>query len=236
MQAVAISVFRFDGLLNRLWAFAQMQFARRKLRGLDGLGFFKLFGTGTGEGFTPVPNLGVYAVMTTWPSLQTARDRVAGAPVFADYRRHAAEHCTVYLSATSSRGLWDRREPFEVERAGEDGTIAVLTRATVKLRHVVSFWSHTPDISATVRDQPHLLFKIGMGEVPWLQQVTFSIWDDAAAMKAFAYESRSHGEAVARVRRNGWFDEELYARFRVLACEGTWGGRSPLPALDGAAP
>lgn len=106
----------------------------------------------------------------------------------------------------------------------------MLTRATVRLRHLLRFWRQTPDISATVREQTHLLFKIGMGEVPWIQQVTFSVWDDPQAMTAFAYGSRSHGEAVRRVRDGGWFREELYARFRVLGCEGTWNGRPVLPA------
>jgi len=67
-----------------------------------------------------------------------------------------------------------------------------------------------------------------MGEVPWLQQVTFSVWDDPAAMVAFAQRSASHHGAVQQVRRNGWFREELYARFRVLAQEGTWEGRDLL--------
>lgn len=229
MQAVALCIHRFDGLADRLWAFGQMQFARPKLAALPGLGFSKLFGTGTGEGFTPVPNLGVYAVLTTWPDLDTARQRVAEGRVFRDYRAHAAEHCTLYLSAISSRGRWDGGEPFAVETGAAGRLVAVLTRATVRLRHLVRFWSETPDISGTVRAQDHLLFKIGMGEVPWVQQVTFSVWDDAEAMKAFAYRSASHGEAVRRVREGGWFREELYARFRVLGSDGTWNGRPVLP-------
>lgn len=243
MQAVSISFFRFEGVAARLWAFGQMQFARAPLKRLADIGFFKLFGTGTGEGFTPVPNFGVYAILATWPSLAVARRTVAAADVFERYRRHAAESFTIYLSAVSSRGQWDGGSPFAINsEAAAPDTIAVLTRATVKKRFLYSFWSQTPDISGTVREQTHLRFKMGMGEVPWLQQVTFSVWDDAEAMKAFAYSSQSHGEAVRRVRQNGWFHEELYARFRVLAAEGTWGGRAPLAAClpqanaTGAAP
>jgi spheroidene monooxygenase len=236
MQAVSLSVHRFEGTAARLWAFSQMQFARAKLAGTPGLGFYKLFGTGTGEGFTPVPNFGVYAVMATWPSLEEARDRVATGRAFRDYRAWAAEHCSIYLSAVSSRGLWDGGEPFAVgPKPARPGPIAVLTRATVKPRYVVDFWRETPDISETVRQQTHLRFKIGMGEVPWFQQVTFSIWDDPESMQAFAYRLPAHRDAVGRVRRNGWFKEELYARFRVLATEGSWNGRAlpseePLPA------
>lgn len=231
MQAVSLSFFRFDDLRARLWAFSQMRFARPLLSGLPDIGFHKLFGTGTGEGFTPAPNFGAYAIMATWPSLAIARERVEGGEVFARYRRHAGEQCTVYLSAVSTRGRWDAREPFEAEPEPElPRPIAVLTRATLKTKHLLDFWRNTPGISVTVREQDRLRFKIGMGEAPLLQQVTFSIWDDPDAMKAFAYGSASHAAAIRGVRSNGWFKEELYARFKVLGTEGTWQGREPLAA------
>lgn len=233
MQAVAISFFRFEGVAARLWAFSQMQLARARLRETREIGFFKLFGTGTGEGFTPVPNFGVYAVLTTWADLDAARRGLSKGEVFRRYREHAREASTVYLSAISSRGRWDGRAPFEVEPPAEPTRpLAVLTRATLKARHLAAFWRNTPGISVTIRGEDHLRFKIGMGEVPWLQQVTFSIWDDPEAMKAFAYRSASHAAAVRGVRENGWFREELYARFRVLGFEGTWEGRNPLAAHE----
>lgn len=226
MQAVSVSFFRFDGLWNRLWVLGQMGAARFALRRIPGLTFFKLFGSGTGEGFTPIPNWGVYAILAVWPDLETAQKAVASAPVYGRWRRHASEAATLYVSALSSRGRWDGSEPFAIEKmATMPSTMAILTRATIKKRHALAFWRETPDISGHVREQPHLKFKIGLGEVPLFQQVTFSVWDDAEAMKAFAYRSAFHGEAVKRVRANGWFKEELYARFAILAAEGRWEGR-----------
>lgn len=78
------------------------------------------------------------------------------------------------------------------------------------------------------------MFKIGIGEIPWLHQVTFSIWPDAAAMARFARRG-PHAEAIRAVRDEGWFSEELYARFRVLGEAGTWEGRSPLTPRQEAA-
>ncbi len=232
MKTVSISFFRFEGLFNRLWAFSQMQFARGPLKRMPGIGFFKLFGTGTGEGFTPVPNFGVYAILATWPTEDAARAAVAEGRVFQAWRRHASEMATVYLTALSSRGTWDGVAPFEVTKAaGLPVPIAVMTRATLKKRYVFDFWRQTPDISTTVRGQTNLKFKIGMGEVPWFQQVTFSIWDDPEQMKAFAYKSASHAGAVKLVRDNKWFKEELYARFHVLGFDGTWEGKRPLDSL-----
>jgi spheroidene monooxygenase len=67
---------------------------------------------------------------------------------------------------------------------------------------------------------PNVMFKIGIGEVPWMQQVTFSIWPDARTMAEFARHDGPHARAIKAVRDGGWFREELYARFRVDAVEG----------------
>jgi hypothetical protein len=58
--------------------------------------------------------------------------------------------------------------------------------------------------------------------------VTFSVWRDMAAMRAFAYRGEGHRAAIAAVRAGDWFAEELYARFAVVAAEGRWNGGDPL--------
>ena len=85
-----------------------------------------------------------------------------------------------------------------------------------------------PDISRAIGADPNVIFKIGVGEVPWLHQVTFSIWPDSAAMAEFARVDGPHARAIRAVRAGGWFREELYARFDVLGESGTWGGSSIL--------
>ena len=90
-----------------------------------------------------------------------------------------------------------------------------------------------PDISAVIGADPNVLFKIGIGEVPLFHQVTFSIWPDAASMAQFARADGPHARAVAAVRDEGWFREELYARFRVLGSAGRWEGGNPLASLPG---
>jgi spheroidene monooxygenase len=90
-----------------------------------------------------------------------------------------------------------------------------------------NFWGRVPNISAVIGKDPSVLFKLGIGEKPWLHQVTFSIWPDAAAMNNFA-RTGPHAEAISSVRQDGWFSEELYARFSLVSDRGTWGGISPL--------
>ena len=69
-----------------------------------------------------------------------------------------------------------------------------------------------------------------MGEVPGVQQVTFSIWPDMATMSRFAYRSAAHTKAIRAVSEGAVFKEELYARFAVLGTEGTWKGGDPVAA------
>ncbi|MEM1275312.1 MAG: spheroidene monooxygenase [Pseudomonadota bacterium] len=236
-QTIALSLFRFTSVRAQLWAFSQMGLSRPSLARLKDLQFFKMFGTGTGEGFTPVPNFGVYGLMTVWPNLEIAQQRIETASIFARYRAQAEETCTLFLSAVSSRGAWDGENPFAIDEALPRSPVAVLTRATLRSSALRGFWSQVPDIEARIRDEVKgpLLFKIGMGEVPWLQQVTFSIWTSEEEMVEFAYRSTAHREAIRNVRKGDWFREELYARFAVTGAEGAWEGIA-LPSQLGLQP
>jgi spheroidene monooxygenase len=206
--------------------------ARLSFMRMPEVGFWKLCGSGQGEGFTPRPNTAVWAILATWPDEETARRNCAEAPVYRRWRSKAAEDWTVFLSPTSARGAWSGVAPFEAEPDPTPGPIAALTRATVKPGVLAKFWGRVPDIQNVIGDDPNVAFKIGIGEVPWLHQVTFSIWPDQASMNAFARESGPHARAIKAVRDEGWFKEELYARFRVLGDAGQWGGQSPLDRLE----
>jgi spheroidene monooxygenase len=237
MPTASLSLFRFQGLRSRLWALAQMAAARLALRHAPHLMFWKLCGSGTGEGFTPRPNWGVWAILAVWPDEDAARAGVAASPVWQRWRARAAESATVYLSPLSSRGSWSGRNPFvpEVHPADPEGPLAVLTRASVKPGRALRFWGRVPDISAVIGADPNVLFKIGIGEVPLLHQITFSIWPDAASMAHFARGDGPHARAIRAVREEGWFTDELYARFRVLGVEGLWQG-APLLSRPRAMP
>lgn len=231
MEVVSLSFFRFDGVSARVWAFAQMGFARFSLPKTPDIGVWKLCGTGTGEGFTPLPNTGVYAILATWPSLEVARERVAGAVTYRRYRARAAQDWTLFLAATSVRGQWGGKVPFAVSADPAPGPLAALTRATVRPGRALRFWNRVPDISRVIGADANVAFKIGIGEVPLLHQVTFSIWPDTASMAAFAREDGPHARAIAAVRAGDWFSEEMYARFRILGEVGSWRQTSPLNAL-----
>ncbi|MEO0923238.1 MAG: spheroidene monooxygenase [Pseudomonadota bacterium] len=229
-EIVTLSFFSFEGLSNKLWAFGQMGFAHRHMANLPGVRFYKLFGSGSGESFTPWPNFGVYAIMAVWPSLEEAKQQTSSAAIYRRYQNHSTEHGTVYLSAYQVRGEWDGNVPF-IENKSLKGTkapepIGVLTRATIRKRALLSFWRRAPAISEATTHEGDLLLKRGIGEIPWLHQVTFSIWSNRAAMVRFAHQGGCHALAAKAAFDKGWFSESLFARFAVVDTKGTWEGKS----------
>ena len=226
-QIVSLSLHRFDGLAAQAWAFSMMGLARWPLSRVPGIGFWKLCGSGGGIGFLPRPNPSVYAILATWPGEREARAALAQARVFARYRARAAEAWTILLRPVSARGAWSGRAPFEPGAPHGGGPVAALTRGTVRARALPRFWRRVPAISDRIGADGDVLFKIGIGEVPWLHQVTVSVWPDAASMARFA-RTGPHAEAIARVREEGWFAEDLYARFEVVGEIGSWTGTPPL--------
>ena len=92
----------------------------------------------------------------------------------------------------------------------------------------MKFWDRVPAISDVIGTNPDVMFKIGIGEVPFFHQITFSIWPDTKSMAAFARRDGPHAQAIQAVRDGLWFKEELYARFNVLGTQGSWNGQDPL--------
>ena len=206
-----------------MMGFARIAFAR-----MSEVSFWKLCGSGTGEGFTPRPNTAVYAILCVWPNQKTAERVLGGAAIFSSYRRIANENWTIYLGNTSVRGKWSGISPFNPEHNLNGGPIVALTRATIKPSILMKFWRRVPDISSVIGSNKDVMFKIGIGEVPFLHQITFSIWPDTQSMAAFARHDGPHARAIKAVREGLWFQEELYARFNVIRTTGTWNGNDPL--------
>jgi spheroidene monooxygenase len=228
LQTVSLSLFRFAPGLPRLWVLGQMALARIDFARMPQVRFWKLCGSGTGEGFTPRPNFGVWAILAVWDTEDAARDHVTQATVYCRWADRATETTTLFMRPASVRGQWSGVTPFTAQSEHAAGPLAALTRAAVRPGKLLKFWGRVPDISAVIGDDPNVIFKIGIGEVPMLHQVTFSVWPDAAAMAQFARGDGPHGRAIRAVREEGWFREELYARFHVLGSTGLWDGRDPL--------
>lgn len=197
-----------------------------------GLRFWKLVGMGSGIGFNARPDpltWGLFAVWEQPGDWDRFRDTSA---VMRQYRERGDETYTLHLAPVSSHGRWNGTEPFgplpAKQQDDADAPIVVLTRATLHLRRALRFWEWVPPVEQELRDADGLLLSFGIGEAPWVRQATLSVWRTADAMKRFAYASEAHREVIRRTRAEGWYAEELFARFRLLGTEGTLQGRDPL--------
>lgn len=233
MTVVTFSLFGFATLRKRLWAFSQMGLAKPALRRIPDLRFFKLMGTGSGAGFSTRPNFGVYTLLAEWPSMEIARQRIASADGLEGHRNMADRMATLFLEPVASRGRWDGHR-FEIEAdAGEQQLpLVALTRASIRPSKLFRFWSRVPAISETVEREDMRRFMIGTGEIPWLHQVTVSLWQSAEAMERFSRESVTHGEAVRLAYKENWFSEYCFTRFNLLATQGDWQGLTDMSGVQ----
>lgn len=224
-QIVTFTLFRFVGWRNRWWAFRQMGFSPWLLHQIPGLQWGKMLGSGAGNGFSMLPNFGVYAFLGVWEDAAFAQQFFSQHTFLTKTIQHAAEYWTVFLRAFQSHGQWDGHKLFEShDYSIENEPIAVLTRATIRSSKLLQFWRQVPRVSASVENFPGKIFAIGVGELPIVQQATFSLWKNAQQMQAYAYQNFYHKDVIKNARELGWFKEELFARFVPFATEGSWNG------------
>jgi heme-degrading monooxygenase HmoA len=226
---------------HRRWGLAQMGTAPGALKKVPGLRFFQLLGSGAANGFGFLPNLDRYGFLGVWDSAEAATTFFSTHPLWADYQRRSRETWTAELAPLRSHGLWNKVNPFDYQPENAtaleaDGPVAVLTRASIRLRRAWRFWGYVEPTSRALATAPGVRLAIGLGELPLVRQATFSIWDSAAAMQHYAYRDARHREVIQLTRREGWYGEELFARFRVLSSRGTVDDRAPLSGEAAGAP
>ena len=57
------------------------------------------------------------------------------------------------------------------------------------------------------------------------REPTITVWDSSDALNEFAHRREPHVEAIRRTNTENWYAEELFARFEVLALDGTFAGQ-----------
>jgi hypothetical protein len=204
-------------------ALARMAVDRSRARKAPGVRFAKMLGTGDGRTFTVRD-----ADPLRWGML-TVRDAPGPSAVARSWERLAQETWRVDLRPLASRGRWSGREPFGAPAPTRHaGPIAAITRARLAPRKALTFWRAVPPVSAVLRRSPGLLAAVGIGEAPIGLQGTFSLWSSTDALRDFAHREAAHTDVVRRTTEEGWYAEELFARFAVVGSEGTLDGRDPL--------
>jgi hypothetical protein len=198
---------------------------RRALHRQPGLTFAKLLGTGAGRTFTPADaDPRHWGVLACWRSAASAASFERSALVDS-WDRRREERLRVSMVPLSSKGCWSGRRPFgEPTPQPYDGPVAALTRARIRPTMWRTFWRSVPAVAEDLSRRRGLVLRLGIGEAPVGLQGTFSVWSTTDALRGFAYSGAAHAAAIMRTRELGWYSEELFARFAVLAVEGTHAG------------
>ncbi len=214
------------------WALARMGTGPAHLRAVPGLHFAKLLGSGGAGGFGLWPNWRRYGLLAVWDNAAAATAFFAQ-PWWQEYVRRSTEIVTLHLAPLQAHGHWGGVNPFDYPPPDSatrpaTGPLAVLTRARLHWRKVPRFWQFVAPTSAALAAAPGLRLALGLGEVPALEQATFSVWESAEAMRRYAYHDPQHREAMRRTRQENWYSEELFVRFRVLSSDGLAGRATPV--------
>ena len=209
-EIVSITFFQYPKR-NRWWAFNQMQLAISPLKKAKGKKFFKLMGTGGGFGFSLKPDLSTYALLMVWEDLDAAKN-FSLSESYRRFNQQCVSNFTYWMRCIQSHGTWYVETPFTPTNSSTDGPIMVITRARVKIRKVLNFLKFVPLTSKSAEKAKGLIYTKGIGEWPIIEQATFSYWNSREQMEAYAYNS-GHREVIKKVKEEGWYKEELFARF-----------------------
>jgi len=213
--------FKFSSGQDKWEAFKNLGRPEIHFKDFENLRFAKAMGTGSGNGFSIVPSFSKYGFLLVFESEKLNFKSVWDAKIFNDYKAACDSFLHVAGRPVKSHGKWDGRNPFESAHINHDPSlpIAVLTRATIRIKRLLEFWRHVPKTSRFMFNHPAALYQTGIGEYPLLMQATFSLWESKKALIEAAYSDNVHGKIVKKTRARNWYKEELFAEFSVESIE-----------------
>ncbi|KQM66109.1 spheroidene monooxygenase [Pedobacter sp. Leaf216] len=224
---VALTITKFHRLTIP-FAFIGMAVLRLPLWLTKTCRFWKLMGSGKDAQVDLAPDYRHWAVLTTWDNRADCDHFYRNSFVVKWFRFFGIEHFTMLLDPLASHGLWSGKQPFIISKnkSQHQGKIAVITRAAIKFNKLKEFRQNIKRAANAMRNAPGFVLSAGVGENPFFDQATFSIWTDADSMKNYAYKSFDHSDVIKLTRERQWYKEELFARFAIIDSWGTLNGVS----------
>lgn len=195
-----------------------MYFAKSILKKTPGLKFYKLLGTGAGAGFSLFPDFSTYSILCVWDDSKSANDFINNSEHSIKISKKAFSRNDYFLKPIKSHGKWDGINPFNVNDSKFDKNkpVAIITRATLNFTKLIEFWNSVPKASNAIKNAKGVLWFKGIGELPFIQQATFSIWENLESVTNFAYKDLNHSEIVKKTKKRNWYKEDLFSRFVII--------------------
>jgi heme-degrading monooxygenase HmoA len=110
----------------------------------------------------------------------------------------------------------------------DDEPVVVLTLGRPRVASLHTFLTASARAEAALDGAPGLLASTGLAHPPRLVS-TFSVWETAAAMRAYAHDAAgAHMATVRDDREIRFHHESAFVRFRPYFSAGSWAGRDPL--------
>lgn len=207
------------------WAVGQLVRGPGRWLREPGVRFARVLGSGRDGGFGLRPGLDHQGVFLMCDEVADALALVARSPLVAAYRSRAERCLVAVLQASSARGHWAGQGMRSiVPPPGPGQPVLALTRASIRPSRAWRFWRHSPPSEAALAAAPGCRMAVGLGEAPVLRQATLSLWDDTAAMNAYARHG-AHQRAIEASYGEGYFSEWMFVRFVPLLMQGHWAGR-----------
>jgi heme-degrading monooxygenase HmoA len=223
-QTVTITFFRYSGL-NKIWGMMQMRDGKIYMKKQPGILFIKMLGSGSKSGYSLWPDFSAYGLLCVWSDESDALRFFNSSKEFQNFKNHSIQQFTVFMRTLSTRGSWSGQSPFIISPPDSKNPYrCVLTRATLKKHYLYQFWKRVPNVSKSNVGFPGLIFSKGVGEIPFFEQATFTIWQSEEQMIEFAYKSPYHKEAIKKTREMDGFKEEMFTRFQPYKVLGEWNG------------
>jgi hypothetical protein len=202
------------------------------------ISFFKLMGCGKNGTFDKHPDWQQWGIFTVneMPLQSASLDKgeviakLYGKLIASWFRLFNCETWTIFLNPIEGHGSWDGKNPFgKIEKSTEyAGPIAILTRATIRVSKLNAFWKNVAGVAQQMASAEGLITSIGIGEIPFIKQATFSIWKSKDDMKKFAYQMHQHQEVIKKTRKENWYSEDMFVRFIPVHTIGSINGVDPL--------
>lgn len=228
---VSLTIVRYPKICIP-FALLAMALHRLPMRFQKGCSFWRLLGTGKKGTFDLYPDWQQWGILACWEDREGFDVFYKESFISKWWKFFRAEQWTILCEPLQSHGSWDRVEPFNAPvQPDYQGPMVVLTRATIRFKRLKTFWADADAVSAIMDDATGLIASFGIGEMPVYRQATFSVWNTVEDMRRFAYQSAEHTEVIRKTKEEGWYSEELFARFKPIAAFGTLHHADPLKGM-----